>query len=738
MPLSIHDTYSCSRARGSSMLAIATACIAFSTVAAAQAGLEQSLTSDTSMLVVGAKDLKVAGSLSSTSITTAGCPPGKSSLRSGTQHVKSTASLVTTLSPGITVTSVAFSYSYITGYKGPVGAKFTLKVAGSDVYASPLETGYPYSKYGGGWSPENPAIAQGLSIKVAPDANTIEFDFEANDRNLQLLLPITINVTCTGGPCTKELPLLPQFFDSNMVLQRGPDKAALYGTSLTAGETVTVAMTPGDKKWTAKAAPDGSWEIDLDAQPASTGVTLTVSTSGGRSQTLTNVAFGDVFLCSGQSNMAFSANLAFNASAEIADSINYPGIRFFTAANVAASTPQTDIKDMQHSAFPGSPNASIIGPYAEASWAVSAPAAFAPAGGPFFTWPSAVCYFFGRDVYKALGGKVPIGLLASDWGGQPIEPFMSPDALADQTCGGTVKPAEEATPLTEEAAEVAAPSALGEGVREGGSSSIWNGMIAPLTKMRFAGMVWYQGESNAGAGLKYACSFPSMIHDWREKFTAPKLPFYFVILAPCDGRKWCDPFVNLRNSQFSALELPQTAYASAVDLGDQDLDHPDIRSVHPRRKQEVGRRLSLQALKMQYGSKFSSIVSTGPVFASVAARGSDLKITYAAGTAETMHSSGTGDCGAVGDKLCCDESPFQVMAAGKWVRAKYTISGEAVTVHVPAEALIAGAASSTAVRYNWEQWPQCALYNGAGGCDDHTGIAGTPFCWNSTAPCPVV
>merc|ERR1712100_547731 len=104
-------------------------------------------------------------------------------------------------------------------------------------------------------------------------------------------------------------------------------------------------------------------------------------------------------------------------------------------------------------------------------------------------------------------------------------------------------------------------------------------------------MGWYQGESNANAATKYSCSFPAMITDWRNKFHSPDIPFYFVVLAPCTGHKWCDDFTNVRNAQFSALKLKNIGYAVAVDIG--DVSSP-ARSVHPRRKQEVGRRLALE------------------------------------------------------------------------------------------------------------------------------------------------
>ena len=144
----------------------------------------------------------------------------------------------------------------------------------------------------------------------------------------------------------------------------------------------------------------------------------------------------------------------------------------------------------------------MVGVYGSSAWAVSHPAAFVPAGpedGTMptcagcggFTWPSAVCYFYGRNVYKGLGGKVPIGLVTADWGGEPIEPFMSTDALADKTCGGT-KPALDATAVAVAAGTATASRSSSHGVSlaSGNPSTIWNGMLAPLAKMRFASAVW--------------------------------------------------------------------------------------------------------------------------------------------------------------------------------------------------------------------------------------------------------
>jgi sialate O-acetylesterase len=230
-----------------------------------------------------------------------------------------------------------------------------------------------------------------------------------------------------------------------------------------------------------------------------------------------------------------------------------------------------------------------------------------------------------------------------------------------------------------------------------------------------------------------------MIHDWRTKFASPKLPFYFVQLAPCYGHKDCGNFVNVRNAQMAGLLLPSVSYATAVDLGDRSSPYV---SVHPRRKQELCRRLSLQALKLQYG--MTTLVSSGPEFASVAvAAGSALTIKYKPGTAGTLHSAETAD-----SPEGCAVSPFEMsITAGNWVRANFTIVGKTVTLKMPGGTT---ALASTGVRYAWATAPTCMLYNGEGApgtgpngtqpatTPGATGIAGTPFCWTGTASCPVV
>ena len=141
---------------------------------------------------------------------------------------------------------------------------------------------------------------------------------------------------------------------------------------------------------------------------------------------------------------------------------------------------------------------------------------------------------------------------------------------------------------------------------------------------------------------------------------------------------------------------------------------------------------------MQYNR--TGIVSTGPVFSSVHASSPALgavhataTVSYVVGTAVGLHQAGTADCSLVGTKLCCGESPFQVLLRnGTWQRTNYSLTAaETVVLSLPAEA-----ARPVGARYAWEPWPLCSLYNGEGGPDDHSGIAATPFCWNQTKPCP--
>ena len=505
---------------------------------------------------------------------------------------------------------------------------------------------------------------------------------------------------------------LPTFIANSMALQREPIAARLWGCG-EGGKHISVILD-GEAAATTTVTVNGTWVLDLPPQPASVNRTIKIS-DGSDAITLTDVAFGDIYLCSGQSNMEMSVNNAFNASAEIAASKNFPHIRLATVARAVAGTPQAHAKSK-----------------ANYTWARASPKAFSPVGGAPFSWFSAACWYFGRDLATALGGSVPIGLVASDWGGQTVEAFSSPAALADTTCGGT-KPAisdgEEGmggepppppkdTAFTPDPPDYYVPRDFEPptDAPNPGPTQLWNAMIHPLLPMRFVGATWYQGEANAANPSSYACRFPAMIADWRAHFGLPSLSFVFVQLAAYARQS----FVAIRMAQTNALKLPLVGFATAVDLGDPT---SPFTSIHPRRKQEVGRRMSLSMLTIQYGRR--DIVSQGPTpsgAVQLTPAGQAL-VGFAAGTADGLHFNGSAAC-----TKCCAVSPFETMdGASKWTRATASINARlgAGTVSLSSD----GGAPIVGIRLMWDAYPECALYNGVGDGDSHTAIAAPPFQW---------
>eukprot|EP00563_Minutocellus_polymorphus_P017739 CAMPEP_0197720292 /NCGR_PEP_ID=MMETSP1434-20131217/3704_1 /TAXON_ID=265543 /ORGANISM="Minutocellus polymorphus, Strain CCMP3303" /LENGTH=543 /DNA_ID=CAMNT_0043305137 /DNA_START=238 /DNA_END=1869 /DNA_ORIENTATION=+ len=522
---------------------------------------------------------------------------------------------------------------------------------------------------------------------------------------------LTLCIALTAFTTTPCLGIeLGSFLADNVVLAREPLEARLWGWSDEVGETISVSIDGeeiGEASTTVQ--DDGAWVINLPPREASAGPhTLTIlgsrSTTGTSASavTLKNVAFGDVFLCSGQSNMEFAVAGAFNSDAEIADSINYPNLRLANVNKTIADDPQDRV---------GSKS-----PYV---WAVSAPDAF----GASWQWPSAACYFFGRDLYRMLDEKVPIGLVSAPWGGQSVTAFSSPDAMSDSTCGGTIDSTdiyankyhmelENIGAKMKGAVEESTAMFRRQRRRLPETSQLWNAMIHPLLNARFAAALWYQGESDAGDPTFYACHFPAMIVDWRRKFDL-RLPFYFVQLAA-----HTTDFSLIREAQMAALKLDDVSYAVAIDIGDPTSPWG---AIHPRRKQEVGRRLALAVLGGPlYGR---DVITSGPLVrgAIVNKETSSIIVTFVPGTECHLHANGTAACD---ENECCNTSPFEVHSStkGNWTRADFTVLGNRrVLLSVP-EGII-----PSEVRYDWEGYPQCAIYNGVGGPDDHHGIAATPF-----------
>ena len=294
--------------------------------------------------------------------------------------------------------------------------------------------------------------------------------------------------------------------------------------------------------------------------------------SDGEPLVLDNVLVGEVWVCSGQSNMempvsGFMFQPVEGAVDAIADAGMYPGIRMFTVPRVSSKTPLDDC---------------------DAAWQTATPASV----GQF----SAVGYFFGRMLYKALG--IPVGLITPNWGGSTIEAWMTVDAI-------------DATPGIDHA--VAKSGTYDNSIPQ----RLYNGMILPVCRYTAKGFIWYQGESNRRNWYDYKALQVSLVKLWRNAWGDAKMPFYYTQLAPY--RYEGDTLRSLPlviEAQYRALaEIPHSGIAATTDLG-----NPTC--IHPARKREVGERLAFLALANDYG--VTGLPAPAPVYKSMERDGNKL------------------------------------------------------------------------------------------------------------------
>jgi sialate O-acetylesterase len=459
-------------------------------------------------------------------------------------------------------------------------------------------------------------------------------------------------------------------FGDHMVLQR--DQAdPVWGTA-EPGEELTVSLA-GQKK-TARAGSDGRWKIVLDPLPAGGPYELVLS--GKSTITLKDVLVGEVWVCSGQSNMEMSVKSS-NHSAEEQAAAKHPTVRLFTVPRKQADRPENDLVDAKGQA--------------STAWKECTPETI----GSF----SAVAYFFGRKLKDDLG--VPVGLLHTSWGGTPAEVWTSGRVLQsrpefkdlEENYAKRQDAYEKALVKYKEDAEKAksenkpAPKAPQKPMK---LSCLYNGMIAPLLPYAIRGAIWYQGESNAGNAKLYQTLFPAMIRNWREDWGEGDFPFGFVQLANFKSNKkenLSEPvesnWAELREAQTMTLSAPKTGMAVIIDIGD-SVD------IHPKNKQDVGKRLALWAEHDVYGK---DLIYSGPIFEA-------LKIENGRAIVSFKHVGG--GLVAKGEKL----SGFSVAGEDrKFVWAEARIDGKTVVVsseHV---------SHPVAVRYAWADDPVCNLYN---------------------------
>lgn len=466
-------------------------------------------------------------------------------------------------------------------------------------------------------------------------------------------------------------------FASHMVLQR-EKPIAIWGWA-DPGESVTVAFSAQSQS--ATAAADGKWALKLDAFPASAEPrSLTVTGKDGRKIELVDVLVGEVWLGSGQSNMEMSVQAANNFDAEKA-AANYPHIRYYGESSGPAEKPQAEGKG---------------------SWQ-----ACTPENVRRF---SAVLYFFGREIHREIG--VPVGLINSSAGATHIESWVSAEAQASdletkaeydiQMKGYVSFDEAKMAALYEKqfaawklAAEAAAadktpPPArpfdiVASRRRKGPPAGLYNGKIINLAPFTLRGILWYQGESNTGSPALYHKLLSQLVTSWRTLWNED-VPFAWVQLpaftAPGEG------WPRIREAMLKTLELPKTGMATTIDIG-------DATNIHPTNKQEVGRRLSLWALGSVYGRDVPAI--SGPVPGHSAVSGNSIAVTF-------KHANGglkTRDGGPVRGFLIAG-------ADQQWKPADAKIEGDKIVVSC------LDIAAPVAVRYAWQDLPDCNLYNTAG------------------------
>jgi sialate O-acetylesterase len=461
---------------------------------------------------------------------------------------------------------------------------------------------------------------------------------------------------------------LPAIFSDQMVLQRDA-RVPVWGTAK-AGTVVTVEFA-GQKK-TATAAPDGRWRLDLDPLAASaTPRDLLISTnrsSPPENRKLTAVLVGEVWLGSGQSNMAMTVNRSANFETE-KTAANFPLIRHYKEDSPNSESPQS------------------VG---KGRWVECTPDTV----GAF----SAALYFFGRELHQKLG--VPVGLINSSVGGTPIEAWIAADVqLADPALSAAVAALPPTPPVAPKAAPATASTpppekqktakktakATKAAAPRSSTGGLFNGKISPLIPYAIRGALWYQGEANstpAKAPL-YEHQLPLLIRDWRARW-GYDFPFAWVQLPNFigAGRDW--PLV--REAMLKTLALPRTGMAIAIDVG-------EANDIHPKNKQAVGHRLAQWALGTVYAQK---VATSGPLPAGHEIRGRELVLKFS-------HTDGG---------LVAKDGPltgFALAGANRaWVPAQARLVGSSVVLSS------SEVAAPIAARYAWENFPTCNLFNAAG------------------------
>ncbi len=443
-----------------------------------------------------------------------------------------------------------------------------------------------------------------------------------------------------------------------MVLQR--DRAVPIWGQASPGEQVRVEFD--GQKLTTKAGADGRWSVELAPLKVAKPRRLVVTAKNR--VILKDVLVGEVWLCSGQSNMAWPLPRAKNAKAEIA-AARHPQIRLFQVQRLVSKAPIHKPKG--------------------GTWRVCT-----PKHAPRF---SAVAYFFGRHLHQQL--DVPIGLVQSAVSGTPAEAWTSTAGLDDPALssirarwrkidGDHARWREASAKAKEAGNEPPKPPRGRNPMNAHRASGLYNGMIAPLLPFAIRGAIWYQGETNVGRAYQYRKLFPAMIRDWRQAFRQQDMVFLWVQLAPFRyGRHDPRACAELWEAQSMALSLPHTGMAVALDLG-------NPKNIHPKNKQDVGRRLGLCAEALVYGR---DVQYSGPVPGKLRVDGGKAVLSFDHVGKGLTARDGT----LVGFQIAGKDQTFHPATA--------VLRGD--TVVVTSDAV----PTPVAVRYAWHDTATASLYN---------------------------
>ena len=471
---------------------------------------------------------------------------------------------------------------------------------------------------------------------------------------------------------------LNNMFGDHMVLQQGI-RNKVWGKA-DPGEAVTVTFAGQSQAATAGA--DGAWHVFLDPVMEYGGPHV-LTVKGKNEVSFQDVLVGEVWLCSGQSNMQWSVSQVNDPDIEKA-AAKFPQIRLVSVPQVGTQEPQWNFKG---------------------TWQVCSPETV----GEF----SAVGYFFGRQIHQTLG--VPVGLIDNAWGGSAAEAWVKREKLAAHESLKAIherwvkQEAEIAAfPAALEAWKAAVEKAKADGTPapeqpkkpdERGLAgnarpgNIHSGVLSPSIGYGIRGVIWYQGESNAGRAWQYRTLFPFMIASWREEWGLGDFPFYWVQLADFKAEK-AEPgdsdWAELREAQTLTMKaLPNTGEAVIINLG-------EGKDIHPRNKQDVARRLARWALAETY--KVPGIECRSPLYKGLDKEGAKIVLAF--------------------DHVAGGWRPFDVPEP-----VGFTIAGED-RKFVPAKAAIRkdgrievwsdAVPNPVAVRYAWADNPVCNMYSGAG------------------------